>query len=94
VAHAEVERKKQSRKPDSLVTIEATQDAEDEWSKLCSELSAASLLSKGDEASWLFGTNVFGADPKVLFYLGGLKLYRKYLKDVKDEGFRGFRLSS
>jgi len=97
VSHAEFERKKRPQErhngEELTVTVEANPKAEDEWAALCQNLSDASLLSKGEEGSWLLGTNIVGEKPKVLFYLGGLASYRKHLREEKDSRFQGFAIS-
>ena len=69
--------------------IEATKAAEDEWTELCDELSAASLFRKTD--SWIFGSNVSGKKATVLFYFAGLASYRKVLRQVVEENYKGFK---
>ena len=76
----------------SSSVIEATHGAEEDWTELCDNLSAGSLFRKTD--SWIFGANVPGKKPAVMFYFGGLGSYRKALADVVANGFRGFKLSS
>ncbi len=44
--------------------------------------------------SWIFGANIPGKKPSVLFYLGGLGNYRGVLADVTENGYRGFELKS
>jgi len=50
------------------------------------------LFTKGN--SWIFGANVPGKKPSVLFYLGGLGNYRNVLADVTADAFRGFDVKS
>jgi len=69
--------------------IEVTSSAEEDWGKLCDELSSGSLFRKTD--SWIFGANVDGKRQSVLFYFGGLKSYRDVLKDVVDNNYKGFK---
>ncbi|KIW62213.1 hypothetical protein PV04_10409 [Phialophora macrospora] len=70
-------------------TIEATTDAEEEWTDLCDKLSAPSLFRKTD--SWIFGANVPGKKPAVVFYFGGLANYRNVLRDVQEHGLKGYK---
>ncbi|PWY75726.1 FAD/NAD(P)-binding domain-containing protein [Aspergillus eucalypticola CBS 122712] len=44
------------------------------WMRQCDEASANSLFRK--TPSWIFGANVAGKRPSVLFYFGGLATYR------------------
>jgi cation diffusion facilitator CzcD-associated flavoprotein CzcO len=73
----------------TIATVEASHEAENEWTELCDKLSANSLFRKTD--SWIFGANVPGKKPAVMFYFGGLANYRKALKDVVDNGLKGFK---
>lgn len=97
ISHTEAERNKELRagnsSKESSVIVEASIEGEDEWATLCQRLSDSSLFSKGEESTWLFGTNVKGAQAKLLFYLGGLASYRKRLQDEKDNGLQGFTFS-
>lgn len=70
--------------------IEATEAAEIDWTDLCDKISTDSLFRKTD--SWIFGSNVSGKKHAVLFYFGGLSPYRKVLKDVACEDYKGFRI--
>ncbi|OQD72773.1 hypothetical protein PENDEC_c019G06718 [Penicillium decumbens] len=69
--------------------VEAEPTAVEDWSKICDELSANSLFRKTD--SWIFGANVAGKTPSVLFYFGGLKNYRDVLEEVVRSGNKGFK---
>jgi cyclohexanone monooxygenase len=68
--------------------IEATKEAEDEWIQLCDEKSAGSLFRQTD--SWIFGSNVDGKKPSVLFFFAGMAPYRKILRELEVDGYRGF----
>ncbi|KAF1920680.1 cyclohexanone monooxygenase [Ampelomyces quisqualis] len=68
--------------------IEATPQAEQDWTEMCDEMSKGSLFAKTD--SWIFGANVEGKKRSVLFYFGGLKAYGDRLKDVVGHGYQGF----
>ncbi|KAF2687383.1 cyclohexanone monooxygenase [Lentithecium fluviatile CBS 122367] len=70
--------------------VEAKSTAEEEWTKLCDDLSANSLFRKTD--SWIFGSNVSGKKHAVLFYFAGLASYRKILREIVQENYRGFKL--
>ncbi|WP_206024666.1 hypothetical protein [Rhodococcus sp. 14C212] len=72
--------------------IEPTPEAEAEWTETCTEIANATLFTKGD--SWIFGANIPGKKPSVLFYLGGLRNYRAVLAEVTDAGYRGFDVKS
>ena len=70
--------------------IEATAEAEQGWTKVCDEASASSLFRRTD--SWIFGSNVKGKAHAVMFYFGGLSAYRKQLREVAENGWRGFKI--
>jgi len=70
--------------------IEATAEAEKGWTKVCDEVSASSLFRKTD--SWIFGSNVKGKAHAVMFYFGGLAAYRKQLREIAEDGWRGFTI--
>lgn len=71
--------------------IESTLEAEKAWTDLWNKLSAVSLFRKTD--SWIFGANVPGKKHAVMFYFKGLSAYRKELREVAADGYRGFMIS-
>ena len=71
-----------------LRAIEPTPEAEAEWTETCTEIANMTVFTKVD--SWIFGANIPGKKPSVLFYLGGLGNYRAVLADVAANGYRGF----
>ncbi|KAF9886110.1 hypothetical protein FE257_012045 [Aspergillus nanangensis] len=68
--------------------IEAEPSALARWVQKCDELSAPSLFRRTE--SWIFGANVAGKKPSVLFYFGGLANYREALQDIIQGGYKGF----
>jgi cation diffusion facilitator CzcD-associated flavoprotein CzcO len=70
--------------------VEADPAAMQDWIRTCDKLSAGSLFRKTD--SWIFGANVAGKTRSVLFYFGGIAMYRKVLQAIIDQGYAGFRL--
>ncbi|UVI36433.1 flavin-containing monooxygenase [Brevibacterium spongiae] len=74
----------------NLKAIEPTAEAEEEWGQMCTEIANMTVFTKVD--SWIFGANIPGKKPSVLFYLGGLRNYRDVLQDIRENGYRGFRL--
>ncbi|MBH0119669.1 NAD(P)/FAD-dependent oxidoreductase [Rhodococcus sp. HM1] len=72
--------------------IEPTPEAEEEWTETCTDIANATLFTRGN--SWIFGANIPGKKPSVLFYLGGLGNYRGVLSGVVADGYRGFELKS
>ncbi|MFC0450626.1 flavin-containing monooxygenase [Rhodococcus jostii] len=75
-----------------LRAIEPTPEAEAEWTETCTEIANMTVFTKVD--SWIFGANIPGKKPSVLFYLGGLGNYRGVLTDITADGYRGFALKS
>ena len=73
-------------------SIEPTPEAEAEWTETCTQIANMTLFTKAD--SWIFGANIPGKKPSVMFYLGGLGNYRAVLADVTADGFRGFEVKS
>lgn len=70
--------------------VEATREAEEDWTVTCKTIADYTLFPKTD--SWIFGANIPGKKPSVLFYLGGLAAYRGILSEVEEKGFEGFAL--
>ena len=73
--------------------IEATQEAEDEWTDHVKETYTYSLL--GTTKSWFTGynSNVAGHDKlRYMIYNGGAPRYRQWLTQVAENGYRGFEL--
>lgn len=71
--------------------VEATQEAEQNWTETCHTIAAMTLFPKVD--SWIFGSNIPGKTRTVMFYLGGLANYRAQLADIELDGYRGFEFS-
>ena len=69
--------------------VEATQEAENEWTDLCDEMCKDSLFRKTD--SWIFGANVPGKKRSTYFFFGGLKEYRRRMNEIVEEGYKGFK---
>jgi cyclohexanone monooxygenase len=68
--------------------IRATAEAEEGWTKVCDEVSATSLFRRTD--SWIFGANIKGKANVVMFYFAGLGAYRKKLREIAADGWKGF----
>ena len=71
------------------IVLEATKEAEDSWAELCDVVSAPSLFRRAN--SWMFGANVEGKKQSVLFFLGGLKMFREKMAEVIANGYRGYK---
>jgi cation diffusion facilitator CzcD-associated flavoprotein CzcO len=73
--------------------IEATQEAEDEWTEHIKELFDGSLLATAQ--SWFTGynSNVDGHDKlRYMVYLGGAPRFRERLAEVANNGYEGFEI--
>lgn len=73
----------------SKVILEATPEAEASWLELCDVVSAPSLFRA--TKSWMFGANIEGKKHSVLFFLGGIKMFRDKLREVVEAGFNGYK---
>lgn len=73
------------------VIIETTQDVEDGWSVICSDIANGTVFPKTD--SWIFGANIPGKKSSVLFYMAGIRSYGEVLADVAANGMKGFTLT-
>ncbi|KAL7960063.1 FAD/NAD(P)-binding domain-containing protein [Trichoderma compactum] len=62
-----------------------------DYVEACRVLGTQNLFRK--EKSYIFGANIAGRNPNILFWVGGLVHYRKALQDVVDDGYRGFTFS-
>jgi cyclohexanone monooxygenase len=68
-----------------IATIEPTAEAEEKWTELCNELATGSVFGRVD--SWIFGANIPGKKPGVLFYLGGLAAMKELLVQEAEAGY-------
>ncbi len=71
-------------------TVEAVQQAENEWMEHCYKCAAGTLFT--ETKSWIFGANVPDKRYKgaLSWYFGGLKAYRDKLAAEKQDGYPGF----
>lgn len=75
-----------------VTSVEATAEAETNWTAKCEELAGHTLFSKVD--SFINGGNIPGKKTQAFFFFGGLAGYRGVLKGVTDGGYTGFVLQS
>lgn len=73
-----------------VVTIEAEQAAEDDWTAHVNQVASFTLYPQAN--SWYMGANVPGKPRVFMPYLGGVDGYRTICDDVAANGYRGFRL--
>lgn len=76
----------------SLVAIEATPQAQEEWVAHVADVAGATLYPKAD--SWYVGANVPGKPRIFMAYLGGVGAYRTICDSVVSDGYRGFALQA
>ena len=76
-----------------LATIEATAEAQDQWSAHVAEIVNMTLMPGAN--SWYMGANIPGKPRRFLPYLGpeGVGGYRKKCDEVAAQGYQGFALS-
>jgi cation diffusion facilitator CzcD-associated flavoprotein CzcO len=74
----------------NLKRIEATPQAEAEWTEHDSSLTAGLLFTEGN--SWFMGTNIPGKKQQYLLYAGGAPKYRLKCEEVAANGYEGFLL--
>ncbi|MDM5333197.1 NAD(P)/FAD-dependent oxidoreductase [Ureibacillus composti] len=71
-------------------TIEPKVEAEQQWSKQCTEIANSTLFTKTE--SWYTGSNIEGKSRDFLIYLGGLDNYRQICNEVAEKGYKEFEL--
>ncbi len=71
--------------------IEATAQAEAEWTDICRDTAKKSLFWKLD--TWIFGANIPGKPRTVMFYLGGMQSYRAKIADMVQKGYAGLKVA-
>lgn len=75
-----------------LTTIEASQEAEDEWVRHVNELADATLYKQAK--SWFTGANIPGKPEVFMPYPGGVPAYRGVCDTVANSGYSGFITSA
>ncbi len=69
-------------------TLEATIDAEDEWTAHVDEVGRMTLYLEAN--SWYMGANVVGKARVFMPYVGGVGAYRGVCDWVAADGYSGF----
>jgi cyclohexanone monooxygenase len=72
-------------------SIEATQDAEDNWVAHVNEVAHNTLYPQAN--SWYMGANIPGKPRVFLPYIGGIPAYRAICNEVAAKGYEGFALT-
>jgi cyclohexanone monooxygenase len=75
-----------------LDTMEAKQDAEDNWVAHVNEVAYTTLYPQAN--SWYMGANVPGKPRIFMPYIGGVGAYRQICNDVAAKGYEGFAMES
>jgi cyclohexanone monooxygenase len=75
-----------------LATIEATEEAENEWVWHVNEVAHQTLYPRAN--SWYMGANVPGKPRVFLPYIGGFGIYSDKCNEVAEKGYAGFSLSA
>jgi len=86
---ASIERAETARKNGGQGIIEALPEAEKAWVQECERVAEGSLFK--ETASWIFGNNISGKKVALRFYFGGLRKYYQTLKEIAEDGYRGFK---
>jgi cyclohexanone monooxygenase len=73
-----------------LVEIEATEEAQREWTAHVAEVAEMTLFPRAD--SYYVGANVPGKPRVMLPYLGGFSAYRDRCDEVAAKDYEGFEL--
>lgn len=74
----------------NIATIEATAEAENEWSKSVSDVANKTLFVK--TKSWYTGGNIDGKPMRFPLYLGGMPKYADIINLVAKNDYEGFHL--
>ena len=75
-----------------VVEIEASQMAEDAWTKHVSDVASKSLFARAE--TQYVGANIPGKPRVYLAYLGGVGAYRKTCDTVRENAYEGFVLKT
>jgi cyclohexanone monooxygenase len=74
-----------------LETMEARQDAEDNWVAHVNEVAHTTLYPQAN--SWYMGANIPGKPRIFMPYIGGVGVYRQICNDVAAKGYEGFAMT-
>mgnify|MGYP003966738947 FL=1 len=75
-----------------LNTIEAEEQAEDQWVKHVFEVADGTMLTAPSCSSWYLGVNIPGKPRVFMPYVGGVGNYRAKCSSVAANGYEGFKL--
>ena len=74
-----------------LHTIEADEEAEEEWVEHVRQVAETTLFPKAN--SWYLGANIPGKKRVFMPYVGGFAPYSQRCDQISDSGYEGFRFS-
>ncbi|EHK48807.1 hypothetical protein TRIATDRAFT_53410 [Trichoderma atroviride IMI 206040] len=89
---AKAEAKKKENGDNKIVLVEAEEQAKDGWLKKCLEVEEGSLIKT--VKSFITGNFVEGSNVPVHSWLGGFHTYQRFIKDVTDNDYVGFKLTN
>ena len=72
--------------------IDVKPETETAWTNTCLGIANQTLFPK--VPSWLFGSNIPGKKQTVMFFLGGIRMYRELLAAETADGYPGFLTSA
>ena len=75
----------------NVATMEAKQDAEDNWVAHVNEVAHTTLYPQAN--SWYMGANIPGKPQIFMPYIGGVGVYRQICNDVAAKGYEGFAMT-
>jgi cation diffusion facilitator CzcD-associated flavoprotein CzcO len=75
-----------------IATIETTEDSMEKWRVHVNEAAHATLMPFA-RGTWYWGANVPGKPRVFMPYAGGMTRYRLICKNVRENGYEGFKLS-
>lgn len=71
-----------------IATIEATADAQAQWTAHVAQVANASLMPSAN--SWYMGRNIAGKPQAFMPYLGGVGPHRQRCAEIAAKGYEGF----
>jgi cyclohexanone monooxygenase len=76
-----------------LQTIEATEQAVEEWVAHVNEVAAGTMFTAPSCNSWYLGANIEGKPRIFMPYVGGVGVYREKCDEVVSNHYEGFKLT-
>ncbi|MDQ2738422.1 MAG: hypothetical protein M3Y35_07375 [Actinomycetota bacterium] len=71
-------------------TMQASEDAQQQWMTHVADAASRSLISQG--TSWYSGANVAGKPRVFLPYVPGIAVFRQICDEVAEDNYRGFEI--